>query len=128
MAEQTGEFIPRKLNINSSASESWHSFSSNSRWLAFSSKRMRQRLTVSCISYIDNDGNFSKPFVLPQQDPEFYDNFNMTFSVPEFAKEKVPVSRFDISSAIRENSQITVEMPVTMASPGEDSKSWKLRE
>ncbi|MHC4912840.1 MAG: TolB family protein, partial [Planctomycetota bacterium] len=38
-AEQTGRFNYRRLDINSDKSESWHSWSSNSRWIVFSSKR-----------------------------------------------------------------------------------------
>ena len=38
-AERTGRYEYRRLEVNSDESESWHSWSSNSRWIAFSSKR-----------------------------------------------------------------------------------------
>ncbi|MBN1506017.1 MAG: PD40 domain-containing protein, partial [Sedimentisphaerales bacterium] len=59
----------RKLTINSDFSESWHSWSSNSRWIAFSSKRQGGLFTRTYFSYVDSAGTAYKPFVLPQQDP-----------------------------------------------------------
>ena len=59
----------RKLAINSEFSESWHSWSSNSRWIAFSSKRQGGLFTRTYLSYVDQAGTAHKPFVLPQQDP-----------------------------------------------------------
>ena len=58
-----------RLAINSEYSESWHSWSSNSRWIAFSSKRQGGLFTRTYLSYVDDDGTAYKPFVLPQRDP-----------------------------------------------------------
>ena len=38
-AQQPGQYNYRRVRVNSPQSEAWHSWSSNSRWLAFSSKR-----------------------------------------------------------------------------------------
>ena len=72
-AQQTGQYKYRRLDINSDQSESWHSFSSNSRWIAFSSKRHYGIFTRTYLSYVDKTGKVYKPIILPQKDPTFYD-------------------------------------------------------
>lgn len=75
--------------INSTETESYHSWSSNSRWLVFSSRRTDGLYTRPYISYCDNDGNFCKPFIIPQKDPDYYDESLRSFNVPEFVTGKV---------------------------------------
>jgi hypothetical protein len=84
----SGNFRPIDV-INSSESESYHSWSSNSRWMIFSSRRMDGLYTRLFITYAGENGSFSKPFMLPQKDPEFYELFLRSFNVPEFVKAKV---------------------------------------
>ena len=128
-AQKTGDFSPRKLSANSDQSESWHSFSSNSKWLAFSSKALRPRLTVTQFSYIDQQGNSTKPFIMPQKDPSFYDSFAMTFSVPEFVTGPVKKTHEQLARVIRGSGTIAVDMPITMATPEKDAGSaWQERE
>jgi hypothetical protein len=59
-----------KLALNSDRAEGYHSWSSNSRWLVFSSKREDGQFTRLYLSYIDSSGNASKAFILPQKDPQ----------------------------------------------------------
>jgi hypothetical protein len=117
-AQQTGRYEYRRLSINSDASESWHSWSSNGRWIAFSSKRLSHLFTRTYLAYVDEQGTVHKPFLLPQRDPRFYDSCLWTFSVPELVTERVPVRPEALGKAVRSRRQIAVEMPVTMATPG----------
>jgi tricorn protease-like protein len=82
----------KKLEINSDQVDSFHSWSSNSRWIVFSSKREDGLFTRPYFSHIDSLGNASKPFILPQEDPSFYDAYLEIYNVPEFIKEPVSVS------------------------------------
>ena len=82
----------RKLAINSDHSESWHSFSSNGRWLAFSSRQTAGPFTRTFLCYMDATGAAYKPFVLPRKDPAFYDSCVEAFSVPELIRGPVKVS------------------------------------
>jgi Tol biopolymer transport system component len=82
-ARQTGQFTHRPLEINSDKSESWHTWSNNSRWIVFSSKRLHGIFTRPFISYVDAAGKTYKPFVLPQNDPRFYGACLRTFNTPE---------------------------------------------
>lgn len=78
-----------KPDINSDQTESYHTWSSSSRWLVFSSRRLDGLYTRPYFSHMDGKGNFSKPFILPQKDPLFYDRFLKSFNIPELVKSKV---------------------------------------
>ena len=116
-AEQTGRFEYRKLDVNSDKSESWHSFSSNSRWIAFSSKRDYGIFTRSYIAHLNEDGIASKPVLLPQKDPSYYDSCLWTYSVPELITKPVRITREELGRVVRDPQKIPIEMPITMATP-----------
>ena len=82
----------RRLEINSDQADTWHSWSSNSRWVVFSSKRIDGLLARPHFSYVDEHGEFHKPFVLPQEDPAFYGFCLNTFNVPELMQGPVTVN------------------------------------
>lgn len=81
-----------RLSLNSDFADSYHSWSSNSRWLVFSSKRGDGLTARPYISYIEEDGTSDKPFILPQEDPEFYSQFPKSFNIPEFSTEKIDLN------------------------------------
>jgi hypothetical protein len=116
-AERTGRYEYRRLEINSDESESWHSWSSNSRWLAFSSKRGNGTFTRIYISYVDPNGVAHQPFLLPQKDPTHYDSCLWTYNVPELVTEPVPVTQENLGRVVRGSEHINVQIPVTMATP-----------
>ncbi len=75
---------------NSPDVESYHSWSSNSRWVVFSSRRQDGLLVLPYIGYIDEQGNTGKPFLLPQKDPEhFYGTLTRSFNCPELVTAPV---------------------------------------
>jgi hypothetical protein len=78
--------------LNSEEVDSYHSWSSNSRWVIFSSRRLDGLYTRLFIAYIDREGKASKPFVLPQKDTDFYHRFMKSYNIPEFITGKVTVS------------------------------------
>lgn len=86
----------RRLDINSDLSDSWHCWSSNGRWVVFSSKRRDGLFTRPYFTHMDEAGNFTKPFILPQEDPTFYDWFDRTYNLPEFIQGPVTVSSRDL--------------------------------
>ena len=85
-------FDYKKPDINSSHVESFHSWSSNSKWFLFASKRIDGLNTMIFFSYVDNEGNAHKPVLLPQKDPSFYKTFIYNFNRPVFIKEKVQIN------------------------------------
>lgn len=87
---RTGEFR-KPERINSDRAESYHCWSSNGRWVVFSSKRQDGICTHFYFSHFDSDGNFSKPFLLPQEDPEYHQSRVIVYNIPEFVKGPVKV-------------------------------------
>lgn len=85
----TGEAKPLET-INSDDAESYHNWSENSRWIVFTSRRQNGLYSQLFISSIDENGNVTKPFLLPQENPwEYYDETLYSFNVPNFTKLKV---------------------------------------
>lgn len=92
---QDGTIVPLDA-ANSERVESYHSWSSNSRWLVFSSRRMDGLYTQPHLMHIDAEGKAGKPFVLPQEDASFYPSYMQSFNIPEFVKGPVEYSSHDI--------------------------------
>jgi hypothetical protein len=108
----------RRLELNSERSESWHSWSTNSRWFAFSSKRQDGVFTRIYLAHIDEAGNVGKPFVLPQADPAYYDRCLQTFSVPEFVTDRIPASPRALAAAVKGRRATPVDIPpMSMTAP-----------
>jgi len=82
--------------VNSNYSDTYHSWSSNSRWFVFSSKRDDGLYGKPYFCYVDSSGIARKPFVLPQQDPYYYDYTLKSFNIPELATGELPFSAADI--------------------------------
>jgi hypothetical protein len=75
--------------INSKEAESYHTWSSNGRWIVFSSKRGDGFGTLPYLTYFDINGTAHKPFVLPQKAPDFYNTFLRSYNIPELVTSKV---------------------------------------
>lgn len=76
--------------INSDRVDSYHSWSSNGLWLVFSSKRMDGLWARPFIAEFDPEtGRFTKPFVVPQNDPHYYDDFMKTYNIPELVRRPI---------------------------------------
>ena len=89
---------------NSSDVDSYHSWSSNSRFMVFSSRRDDGLYTRLYMTYIDGNGVEHKPFLLPQRDPgKFYESLMFSYNIPEFVKGKVKVDRQKIGKMMRES-------------------------
>lgn len=86
--------------LNSPEVESYHSWSSNGKWVIFSTRREDGAYTRLYIAHANPDGTFSKPFALPQRNPEFNREFLYSFNIPEFMKEPVRISPRKFASFI----------------------------
>ena len=85
---------------NSDKSDTYHSWSSSSRWLVFASKRDDGLYGKPYFCYIDQAGKVHKPFVLPQKNPHFYDYNLKSFNVLEMGKDRLPFDAMDIKHAV----------------------------
>jgi len=93
-----------KLPVNSDETESYHTWSSNGRWLVFSSKRRDGRSARPYFTWIGPSGEAGKPFVLPQEDPTRYDRMLKTFNIPEFVKGRINFEPRDFARAAGQQS------------------------
>ena len=83
--------------MNSDDVESYHSWSSDSRWMVFSSRRDDGHYTKPYISYVDAEGNAHKPFLLPQKDPKkYYGMLMFSYNIPEFVSDRIDLDGREI--------------------------------
>lgn len=81
---ETG-FVWPLTSANSPDTESFHNWSGNSRWMVFSSRRDDGWFTRPYFTHINERGEATKPFMLPQESPkDYYESFFMSYNVPEF--------------------------------------------
>lgn len=92
------------MSVNSSRTESYHSWSENGRWLVFSSRRLDGRSGRPYFAYIYPDGKQGKEFVLPQRDPCHYDNMLQSFNIPELVNGKIKIGPRDLADASRKET------------------------
>lgn len=95
----------RKLSISSEYNDSYHSWSENGKWIAFSSKRFSNSYSAPWFSYYDDSGEFHKPFILPQKDPHFYETFTLNYNIPEFVRGKVDLNSRKIRDVLYQDAQ-----------------------
>lgn len=97
---QSGQTRPLD-EINSDDVESYHSWSSNGRWIVFSSRRNDGNFTRPFFAYIDKQGRARKPFELPQEDPEKHREFLRSYNIPEFMSGPVKISPQELAAAMK---------------------------
>ena len=91
-----------KMTLNSDETESYHSWSSNGKWLVFSSKRGDGLTARPYFAYFGSPDHVGKPFVLPQKDPALYKRLVKTFNKPEFVTGKISLGPRDFERATKE--------------------------
>jgi hypothetical protein len=101
---KTGE-VRAMDEMNSDDTESYHSWSSNGRWVVFSSRRYDGVFTRPFIAHIDAQGQGSKPFELPAKDPDLHRQFLKSYNVPEFMKGPVKLSPQEVASKLKDDGK-----------------------
>lgn len=97
---QTGKV--RSLNeVNSPDTESYHIWSSNGKWIVFSSRRDDGMYTRPFFAHIDKEGHFSKPFELPTADPDYHRQFLRSYNIPELMRGPVPYDPHDFARLLK---------------------------
>ncbi|SHI56319.1 WD40-like Beta Propeller Repeat [Tangfeifania diversioriginum] len=114
---QSGKF--KKMELNSNKTESYHTWSSNGKWLVFSSKRIDGRSARPHFAYINSGDSIGKPFVLPQQNPNFYNKILESYNIPEFVTSKVKFNPTDFESAA--NKKPLISSP---GNPNDTTPRW----
>ena len=81
----TGEVRPLD-EIKGDKSDTYHSWSSDSRWFVFASKRGDGQYGKPYFCHLDAEGRTTKPFVLPQKSARFYLDTFKSFNVPDLGR------------------------------------------
>lgn len=76
--------------VNSDVSDTYHSWSSNSRWFVFASKREDGQYGKPFLCHIDENGKASKPFAVPQKDPYHYERTLKSYNIPDLGRAPAP--------------------------------------
>lgn len=93
---ETGELNSLEgIKSDDSGSDTYHSWSSDSRWFVFASKRGDGQYAKPYFCHLDEEGRPSKPFVLPQRSSRFYE-FNLkSFNIPDLGDASIGITRAD---------------------------------
>lgn len=86
---------------NSPRMESYHAWSSNGRWILFTSRRTDANYTRLYLSYFDEDGQAHTPLLLPQRDPRHDERLLRSYNVPEWMVQPVQASLIQLTEGIR---------------------------
>ncbi len=100
---QTGE-LRALTNTNSDNVDSYHTWSSNGRWIVFSSRRDDGSFTRPYIAYFDAEGRDHKAFILPQADPEQHILLMKSYNVPELTRNAVRISAEQFKEVIYDDA------------------------
>lgn len=96
-----GEWRPMTA-ANSSDVDSYHSWSKNSRWMVFSSRRDDGLYTRPYFTHVNGDGRCTKAFMLPQEHPKkFYTDQENSYNIPELVDGKVKFDTRDMVEWIK---------------------------
>ncbi len=101
---QTGK-VRNMEEINSPDTEGYHSWSSNGRWVVFSSRRYDGNYTRPFFAHIDSNGKASKPFELPCADPDYHRQFLKCYNIPEFMHGPVTISPQRFASVMKQEAK-----------------------
>ena len=97
----TGEIVNMDA-ANSDRSDTYHSWSSTGRWFVFASKRGDGKYGRPYFCHVDECGQLTKPFVLPQEDPWHYENSLRSFNIPDLSDGPVNFDAETIGRMVKE--------------------------
>lgn len=93
--------------VNSADTESFHNWSSNSRWFLFASRRDDGLFTRVYFAHIGEDGKVGKPFMLPQREPfSFYRKLFRSYNVPAFVTGPVTLDKVNARKIINSPERV----------------------
>jgi len=101
---ESGESRPL-TEANSNDADSFHNWSSNGRWIVFTSRRDDGLFSRVYFSYFDREGNAHKPFMLPMKDLSGHKDEVYSYNVPEFCVEPIRQSVKDLSRMIEQDAK-----------------------
>lgn len=107
---KTGEAKPM-TTANSDNTDSWHNWNLNSHWFVFTSRRGDGLYTRLYLASIDDKGNVSKPFLLPQRNPkQYYDELIDSYNTPDFTSKPVELDARSAGNEIMGDKRVPTKV------------------
>lgn len=103
---KTGEARNLK-EINSPKADSYHNWNVNSHWIVFTSRRDDGLYSRLYLTSVDDNGHFTKPFLLPQRHPsDYYSTSLYSYNTPDFTKSKVDFDAYHAAKEIMSDKRV----------------------
>ncbi len=102
----TNEAYPLAAANSPTAADSYHSWSQNSRWIVFESRRGDGFFTRAYIAHITPDGRADKAFLLPQQDPMQNCALMYSYNVPELATKEFKFDKGSLEQKLKSGEKL----------------------
>lgn len=107
---RTGKAQPMTA-ANNDNTDSWHNWSTNSHWFVFTSRRGDGLYTRLYIASVDDKGNVSKPFLLPQENPlDYYDKLLDSYNTPDFTTKPVKLDEREMGRQIGSDNRTATKV------------------
>lgn len=87
--------------VNSPHVEAYHTWSSNGRWIVFSSRRYDGDFTRPFFAHVDKDGYATKPFELPCENPDYHRQLMKSYNIPELMTGPVTITPQTFADALK---------------------------
>ncbi|MFB3894470.1 MAG: TolB family protein [Phycisphaerae bacterium] len=120
---QSRELRRMSKEVSTGECDSWHCWSSSGRWFVFASKRGDGMVSRPYLAYFDRDGREHKAFLVPQEDPAYYDSYLKSCNLPELVTGPVTISERELVRVITEPGPpqaVTGATPRTSTRPAQD--------
>lgn len=103
LADLRGGGTSPMTEANSDSVDSYHCWSSNGRWVIFSSRRLDGLYTRLFIAHVAEDGSVSKAFLLPQKRKGYYDSLIKSYNIPELTTSPVELDKYGLHKVARDS-------------------------
>jgi len=78
----------------------YHTWSHNSRWIAFASKEYDTQYGRVYLMHVGEDGALSNPLVLPQADPSHDDLYLKSYNIPDLSMHAMPYDNTQVKQLL----------------------------
>ncbi len=104
---KTGQMTP-VVAANSDDADSFHNWSAGSHWFVFTSRRENGLYSLLYLSCIDDNGQATKPFLLPQENPKaYYGQSVFSYNTPDFTSSPVKLDAKKAAAAIESPERVS---------------------
>ncbi|MGN1221137.1 MAG: hypothetical protein ACI4TU_09365 [Candidatus Cryptobacteroides sp.] len=105
-----GTLIPAG-GINSEDADSFHNWSTNSKWAVVASRRDDGLHTRLYIAHLEDDGTFGKAFLLPQRNPvRYYRELMDSYNTPDFTSAPSKIDSRQVRGQVLSDIRVKVEL------------------